>query len=190
MKKYTKPIFGFVILFICAVIYFFTSSDRAGIKEDNPKSSLTDISVKTEEYEDESIYVYICGEIINEGVYKVNAGSRLYELIDMAGGFTEDAAADSLNQVELLSDGQKITVMSKAEAETAAVEADDNGLININTADISSLTTLTGIGEVRAKDIITYREKNGDFKSPEDIMKVPGIKDSLYSKIKDKITTG
>lgn len=120
----------------------------------------------------------------------MNAGSRLYELIDMAGGFTEDAAADSLNQVELLSDGQKITVMSKAEAETAAVEADDNGLININTADISSLTTLTGIGEVRAKDIITYREKNGDFKSPEDIMKVPGIKDSLYSKIKDKITTG
>lgn len=61
-------------------------------------------------------------------------------------------------------------------------------LININTADISKLTTLSGIGEAKAKDIISYREKYGNFASIEDIKKVSGISDATYEKIKDSIT--
>ena len=67
-------------------------------------------------------------------------------------------------------------------------EAAQAGLININTADAAALCTLPGIGEARARDIISCRESEGPFESCEDIMKVPGIKDSVYEKIKDKIT--
>ena len=62
------------------------------------------------------------------------------------------------------------------------------GLVNINTADLSVLCTLPGIGESRAADIIRYRESSGGFESCEDIMKVPGIKESVYGKLRDKIT--
>lgn len=59
--------------------------------------------------------------------------------------------------------------------------------INLNTADVSQLTTLTGVGESKALAIIAYREENGPFTSAEDIMNVPGIKEGTYEKIKDKI---
>ena len=59
--------------------------------------------------------------------------------------------------------------------------------INLNTADVSQLTTLTGVGESKALAIIAYREENGPFTSVEDIMNVPGIKEGTYEKIKDKI---
>jgi competence protein ComEA len=62
-----------------------------------------------------------------------------------------------------------------------------SGLVNINTATVTELTGVSGIGESRAQAIIDYREKNGAFRSIEDIKKVEGIKDGLFSKIKDKI---
>ncbi len=78
----------------------------------------------------------------------------------------------------------------KESTELAAAEAERKaGLININTADKSELMKLDGIGEKRANDIINYREQRGAFASPQDIMKVNGIKQSSYDKIKDKICT-
>ena len=70
------------------------------------------------------------------------------------------------------------------EAETASYTEQK---INLNTADVSQLTTLTGVGESKALAIIAYREENGPFTSTEDIMSVPGIKEGTYEKIKDKI---
>lgn len=141
---------------------------------------------------DETIYVYICGEVVHPGVYEMKAGSRLYELIERAGGYTLKAAANSLNQAELLYDAQQIVVLSQdsysdiqSKAVGSETAADDR--ININTADKTHLMEIPGIGDSRASDIIAYREKNGLFKTTEDIMQVPGIKEGLYSKIKDKI---
>ena len=65
---------------------------------------------------------------------------------------------------------------------------EDTQLININTADIYNLCRLPGIGESKARDIVTYREKNGTFREKEDIMKVTGIKESLYQRISDLIS--
>ena len=59
--------------------------------------------------------------------------------------------------------------------------------VNINTAELAELTTLPGIGESRAKDILAYREANGDFTKIEDLMKVPGIKEGTFNKLKDLI---
>ena len=96
----------------------------------------------------------------------------------------------------------KIAVPSEAELSAAGVPADGAGVdagtyvqesagsgkVNINTADAAQLMTLKGIGEARAADIIAYRDSKGPFQSIEDIMKVPGIKDAAFEKIKDDIT--
>ena len=64
---------------------------------------------------------------------------------------------------------------------------DANGVVNINTADAAALKSLSGIGDAKAQAILTYREEHGSFSSIEEIMQVPGIKESTFSAIKDKI---
>lgn len=83
---------------------------------------------------------------------------------------------------------------SGAQTETAGPGANNGsnelsaGLININTADEKLLTSITGIGETRARAIIAYREEHGPFTQTEDIKNVSGIGDSTYNKLKDEIT--
>lgn len=144
-----------------------------------------------------SIYVFICGEIERPGVYEMPDGSRVYELINRAGGITPGGAVESVNQAEALSDSQQIYIPSKEEAKSKAAVAtsgsdglvtSNKSLININTADEATLQQINGIGASRAADIVAYRNSSGGFNTIEDIMKVPGIKDGLFSKIKDQIT--
>ena len=70
----------------------------------------------------------------------------------------------------------------------AASSHDKNGMVNINTASLEELTALPGIGESIAGKVIRYREENGSFSCVEDIMKINGIKNKLFEKIKDRIT--
>ena len=154
---------------------------------------------RLEEIPEKEIYVvHICGAVRNPGVYQMNAGSRVYQVIDEAGGLCEDAAGDYLNQADILKDGMKIYVPTKAEAEESGsnnwqsqvipVTEDETPLVNINTANEELLCTLSGVGSSRAKSIIAYREKNGVFQKIEDIMNVEGIKEGLFQKIRDSIT--
>ncbi len=139
-------------------------------------------------------FVHICGEVNRPGVYELPAGSRVFEAVEAAGGFTEDAALNVLNLAQKVSDGMKLVILSEEEAEAlseeslSGTEVESDGRININTASKEQLMTLTGIGESRADDIIRFREESGGFKKIEDIMKVPGIKNAGFQKIKDRIT--
>jgi competence protein ComEA len=146
-------------------------------------------------------YVDISGEVNKPGVYKVDTDTRLFEVIELAGGLTENADPDSLNRAEKVWDGQKIVVLSYEDTENISSSErssssysvynasgyDDDGKVNINTADPSELQTIPGIGPSKAQAIIEYREKNGYFTVPEDIMNVAGIGQKTYSSIKDKI---
>ncbi len=136
----------------------------------------------------DDIYVYVCGAVNNAGVYKIAGGSRLYEAVELAGGFTDDADEACLNLAREVKDGEQIIIRTVEEAQAAQEAACGDGLVNINTASAAELTTISGIGESRAQAIIAYREANGGFGSIEDIKKVEGIKDGLFAKIKDKIT--
>lgn len=144
--------------------------------------------------------VHICGAVNRPGVYILDEGSRIYQAIEQAGGFCEESDEDYLNQAQLLTDGMKLYVPTKEEV-AKALEAgslqsmndsaflqEENSLVNINTAGEDLLCTLPGVGSSKAKSIIAYREKNGAFQKTEDIMKVEGIKDGLFQKIKDSIT--
>lgn len=139
------------------------------------------------------IMVHICGMVNMPGVYEVEEGSRVYEVVELAGGFAPGAAESYLNLAETVADGQKLVVPSLEEADSdrygQAVSAGDTGLVNINTADKEELMTLPGIGEAKALAIIAWRTEHGSFQSTEEIMQVSGIKESAYEKIKLLITT-
>lgn len=127
------------------------------------------------------IVVQIIGEVNNPNVYEVQMGIRLNELIEIAGGFTENADIKQVNLALLLTDQMKITIPSILDSEEKVSK------ININTADLALLMTLNGIGEVKAQAIIDYRETHGPFKTIEEIMKVKGIGLKTFEKIKDYI---
>lgn len=134
-----------------------------------------------------AICVYVCGAVKCPGVVELPAGSRVNDALEAAGGFAEDASRDHVNLAARVTDGEKLFFPTCEEAASAAEEKSGDGLININTASAEELCALPGIGASRAEDIIRYREREGAFETCEDIMKVTGIKTSVYDKIKDRI---
>lgn len=173
---------------------------------------------EVQEPRQEEIRVHVCGAVERPGVYALQPGCRVYEAVEAAGGFAADAEKDYVNQAQALQDGVKLVIPtkeeaasvsereSKTEAEAQAgaggsaqlgivggtqTEADvfpADGRININTASEAQLCNIPGIGATRAAAIIAYRESHGGFQTPEDIMKVSGIKEGMYEKIKDSIS--
>lgn len=149
------------------------------------------------EQEVSMIYVDLGGAVQHPGVYTLPEGSRVFALIALAGGFTEDADTRTMNQADILEDGEKIYVYTMQETEdmlalgvcTETQEADRaDGKVNLNRAGKEDLMTLSGIGETRALAILQYREEHGCFQSIEELMQVDGIKEKTYEKIKDSIT--
>ncbi len=156
----------------------------------------------------EKLAVYVCGAVVNAGVYELDGGSRIVDAVDAAGGFSEDADTTYVNLAAKLTDGTKLLIptLEQTSASAPAGEIDSfggdvalgdglaagesagRGLVNINTAGKEELKTLSGIGDSTADKIIRYREDNGGFRTIEDIMKISGIKEKLFSKIKDNIT--
>ena len=136
----------------------------------------------------ETIYVYVCGEVKHPGVYRFSKGERIVSAVKAAGGLTKKASAESINQAEKMKDGQQITIPSKKQ--TAKNEGSDSKAVQSSSGkiNINELMTLSGIGEAKASDIISYREEHGPFSDISDIMKIQGIKEGIYHKIKDKIT--
>jgi competence protein ComEA len=147
----------------------------------------------------QTIKVYVTGEVVRPGIIEIKKGATLLEAVDACGGFTESASSN-INLVYELDKNVTLIIKSRDDGGGAQVMEDsgdavliddENGLIdgkiNINNADIASLSLLPGIGEITAADIISYRESEGDFKCIEDLMSVPGIKESKFNKIKDLI---
>ena len=134
------------------------------------------------------IYVYVCGEVRNPGVYALEAGARAYEALEAAGGMTEDALEGAVNLAALLTDAQKLCIPSVTESiQGMELPADTDGKIDINTATAAELTTLPGIGDKRAADIIAYRTGNGGFSSPDQLKQVNGIGEAVYAGLADMI---
>ena len=131
------------------------------------------------------IMVHIAGAVQKPGVYTLTEGQRIEDALQKA-GVLENSDIDALNRAALLVDGQKIVIPYKNNSDDMAQIMDD-GLININQADLQQLMTLPGIGEAKAKAILSYRAQYGGFSRVEDIQKVSGIGEAIYSQIKDKI---
>lgn len=197
MQKTCGKIFFCLLAFVLAGTFYCL---RSGAEQELVWSEETDSMMTAEEqqtgYTDtvddpalsDTIYVHICGEVKFPGVYQVEKECRVYELLELAGGATEQGMPDAMNLADVLRDGQRIVIPSREEASALAQQEESQGLINLNTASAQQLMTLPGIGEAKAADIIAYREKNGGFLDITDIMKISGIKDALFQKIKNLIT--
>jgi competence protein ComEA len=178
-----------LILTLCTVFVACQKGEHENIsleqvEEEAMDKNAEDSSERTEDTE--YIFVYVCGAVNCEGVYELPSGSRVYQAIEVAGGFREDADKSNVNQAEVLEDEERIYVPIVGE-EISSVSEED-GKVNINKASKEELMTLPGVGESRAESIIQYREDVGAFQNIEDIMQVSGIKEGLFEKIKDLIT--
>lgn len=140
--------------------------------------------------QEKMIYVHVCGAVLTPGVVEVPEGSRAQTAVEAAGGFREDADRDYMNLAAPVSDGEQLCIptLEEVRVQREQLKEEESGRVNLNTADISRLCTLPGIGESRAGDIVAYRQEHGGFGQIEEIMKVPGIKESTFEKIKDLIT--
>lgn len=171
---------------------------------------------KEKEQDVELLKVDIKGQIVNPGIYTVSKSSRVIDVIELSGGLTTNANTSVINLSKKVTDEMVIIIYSNEEVndfkktkeiekqvQEKCIQKDENSLVNdacittetttsskvsINNGNIQDFQTLPGIGEAKAKDIITYREQNGPFKSIEDLKKVSGIGEALFAKIKDYIT--
>ena len=182
-----------VVLVVAGVGWAAFSSMRAPAFEVHADEAVAPSSSEPETVEVKAqVYVYVTGAVANPGVYSLDEGLRVRDAVEAAGGLTEDADASTVNLARVLSDGEHIALPTKAEVETALAQGSAGGaaassLVNINTADASALETLSGVGSATAQAIISDREQNGPFSTIEDLMRVDGIGEKKFAKLKDSI---
>ena len=192
-----------ITLLIGGLIYFFRLDNK-----DNEDITYIETTTKLVEETKANNYVDVKGSVKKPGVYEFKENDRVIDAIKLAGGLTKNADTSNINLSKKLKSEMVIVINTKSELKNnnnltcdavwtrevievnncIETENKTNNKININTADINKLTELDGIGESKAKTIIEYRTTNGLFKNIEDIKNISGIGESLYNKIKDKIT--
>jgi competence protein ComEA len=216
LKSYTEDIFRDKkrLIRILLIVFILLLALALRLYE-NSKADIT-VDSGMEGNASGEICVDIGGAVVKPGVYNVSSGTRLYEVIELAGGLISNADTDSINRAEFVEDGEKIIIPLRLQAAgeggsdgavegsvsgadsvsgtSADPQAAENaetvsgrGLVNINYADREELMTLPGIGEAKAQKIIDYRSST-KFRKKEDIKSVNGIGDAVYNNIKDLIT--
>lgn len=184
-----------------------TATNSENVSETTSADSKTASAEETTEDNPETtVTVYVCGAVVNEGVYELPAGSRLSDALQAAGGYDANALHGYVNLAKLVEDGERVYFpdyqefeelglvpmsgesSTGASNETAGDSISSGGKVNINTADAEQLKSLPGIGDTKAADIIAYREEHGSFGSIEDIQNVNGIGESTYNRISSYIT--
>lgn len=204
-KQKTAIIIAGVIVVGIFIFYMTTKSNNYITPEINEIAE--DVTKEEEEEEEEimpkEIVVHITGAVQKEGIVRIKEGSRIVDAIEAAGGMTNEIDLGKINLAYTLKDGQKIYIPKTSdigEEYTKGVNESDiiidagteensstNTKVNINTANISQLESISGIGESTANKIIQYREKNGKFKTIEEIKNVSGIGELKYEGIKNDI---
>lgn len=190
IRKYIYIITIIIFIIFCIMVII----RKRELKDNNINYTVNKeediINKDNEDNEEEYIYVDIKGEVINPNVYKIKKGLRVIDVINLAGGLTEESDTSNINLSKIVTDEMVIVIKSKNNEEVY-IDSDvdinnNNQLIDINTCTIDELLTLPGIGESKANNIIEYRKKN-KFNTINDIMNVSGISESLFNKIKEYI---
>ena len=174
-----------------------TGTSNNNVKNNSISTNNKEVTIPVK---DKSIVVEIKGEVKKPDVYTLNENAIIKELIEAAGGLTENADLSNINRAKKLQNHELVYIANKnditkegkntnSESNTSNSQGISNNIVNINTATIEELKTLNGIGDSKAKSIIEYREQNGGFKSKEDIKNVTGIGEKMFERIKEQIET-
>lgn len=207
-KNSSKIIFVLCMIIAIQTIYFLS---KDGISDNNRQwTEISEVDAQDfvakqqdddSEAEDQSISyikVHVAGQVNNPGVIELESGARVEDAISMAGDLTPQGDITHINLAAILQDQDKVYIPSREEVEVhpdaygiiqgSGMEGSGAGLININKASAQELEQLPGIGPVKAKSIIEYRDKNGYFTKIDDIINVSGIGEKTFERIKDSIT--
>ena len=189
-----------ILAFVCSLVviigglFYFNQNkteDYSGVSFSNTSNETNNKDEKTEDKHDEKIFVDVKGAVKHPGVFETTKDKRVKDLIEEAGGLLDDADTSTLNLSQKVKDQMVIYVLKHGEKpkqiSDGSTSSSNGDVININTANKDQLMKISGVGKTKAEAIISYREKNGDFKKKEDITKVHGIGKATFEKIKDKI---
>ena len=182
-----------LVLIIGGLFYFNQNKteDYSGVSFSNISNETNNKDEKAEDKHDEKIFVDVKGAVKHPGVFETTKDKRVKDLIEEAGGLLDDADTSTLNLSQRVKDQMVIYVLKHGEKpkqiSDGGSSSSNTDVININTANKEQLMKISGVGKTKAEAIISYREKNGDFKKKEDITKVQGIGKATFEKIKDKI---
>ena len=189
-----------ILAFVCSLVliigglFYFNQNkteDYSGVSFSNTSNETNNKDEKAENRHDEKIFVDVKGAVKHPGVFETTKDKRVKDLIEEAGGLLDDADTSTLNLSQKVKDQMVIYVLKHGEKpkqiSDGGSSSSNTDVININTANKEQLMKISGVGKTKAEAIISYREKNGDFKKKEDITKVRGIGKATFEKIKDKI---
>ena len=189
-----------ILAFVCSLVliigglFYFNQNkteDYSGVSFSNISNETNNKDEKAENRHDEKIFVDVKGAVKHPGVFETTKDKRVKDLIEEAGGLLDDADTSTLNLSQRVKDQMVIYVLKHGEKpkqiSDGGSSSSNTDVININTANKEQLMKISGVGKTKAEAIISYREKNGDFKKKEDITKVHGIGKATFEKIKDKI---
>ncbi len=174
---------------VLAVVAFGTYVFSSGIGKDNTVtiSKGAETSDEPKEISSPKIYVHVAGSVKSPGIYQLESGTRVYDAVLAAGGFTAKANQASVNMARALNDGEQLLISSQN-----GVQSFENSLvsslISLNQASASQLEELPGVGPALAGRMIDWRTANGGFKAKEDLLNVAGIGDKLFASVKDLVT--
>ena len=205
LKKYKSVVaLGAILVMAIGAFLVLQQQPEANTADFPTVSTTTANQESTEETssespESETILVDVKGAVQSEGVYELSSTARVNDAIKAAGGFSDQADKKSVNLAQKLSDeavvyvasqGENVSVVQSATSSPATGDAGNENTekINLNTATVADLTTISGIGEKRANDILAYRDSQGGFSSVDDLNNVSGIGDKTLENIRPYVT--
>lgn len=181
-QEFTPRTFKALITCVAIVgfgVYLFFSSNSTPTVA-SKSSSMDSVSVISKP----KIFVHIAGKVKHPGIYQLDSGSRVFDAVLLAGGFTAKANQSAVNLARVLTDGEQIIIG----VGNAMSTQNETGLISLNQSDAKTLEDLPGVGPALAGRMVDWREANGGFKTKEDLLNVQGIGDKLFAGIKDLVT--
>ncbi|SFD55987.1 competence protein ComEA [Lentibacillus persicus] len=188
LEPFKKYLFPLIIIVLLAVFLFFNPDDNENVVSQTKEISEPQEKVVEEQVEPEIVMVDVKGEVTSPGVYEIASDSRVNDVIQMAGGFTNEADKTMVNLAQKVQDEMVILIPETgSEASGSITQSNGDGKVRINYAEQSEIETLNGIGPSKAEAIIQYREENGLFKSEEDLLNVPGVGEKTLESLQEDI---
>ena len=195
-----KAVAALAIVIVCVAVFRWMpsamGSEFAMNQDSEQVVANSENETSAESQAGASVIVHVVGAVNVPGIYTLQEGNRVSDAVSAAGGFTSDACEQSINCARVVTDGEQIKIptwdevsatSSAAVTDGTSSSASGSGLVNINTATLEELQTLSGVGPATATAIIDYRTQNGSFKTIEDIQNVSGIGEAKFSKIQAHI---